>query len=81
MGLMGRSRQAPCAVPSLWPKAMIVRQSFGDFSRLKGKSVGSGTPNFLSNSQQKPGKRNFTLKIFMRNKRIDANFLGKLEPR
>ena len=37
-------------------------QSFCDFSRLAGKSVGSGTPKILAISQQKAGKRNFTLK-------------------
>jgi hypothetical protein len=44
------------------PKPMTVRQSFSDFIRLTGKSVGSGTPKFLTISQQKAGKRNFTLK-------------------
>ena len=55
---------------------MIVRQSFGDFSRRAGNSVGSGTPNFLPISQGKPGKRNFTLLFFTRIKRICGGYLS-----
>jgi len=45
---------------------MIVRQSFGHFSRLKERFIVRHYLYFLAISQQKPGKRYFGAKKFLK---------------